>query len=725
MLREFEGKFKVRDIMKLLRKGDLMPKSNIPVKTQQFDLFFQKFSQKLSVMQLDNLDEISNLLNEVFFELHQTHLIDALAWLDVSQNEQTTLLIDANQTQIFGSKESLFAYASEIAYLRDNSSFYVPHIGHEHLLKNQQEIHPYLDPSSTLYDVLIYAIPSRVIILRFISKKGAYTPTHFIDFSRISHRLIQHYYQTIVSKKNHETQTQKLYEYLFVNQKKLFGFHYILSSDQLFVQQDVYPLFGLDVNSPLTKTTFTRYLDQNQLQQLEPLFKSLILHEKPIYTSIEFHIDQEKYQSILYAEIKYVDHEPWIIGYSELISHQFLMDRMSQLSFDQLLKDRLKSLEEERNTFEIANQMKSTFIANMSHEIRTPMNSIIGYTHLLETHINTLEQKDFVNRIHQASTHLLSIVNDILDVSKIEAGKIMIEHLPFNFVHMLDSIKQLFEASFESKKLYFDIDTVNVPTFVVGDEKRIRQIIINLVGNALKFTEHGGVSLVAKSQAIDNQHIKVTLTIKDTGIGMSKAQLEKLFKPFEQAQTSTARLYGGTGLGLAISRELAYLMHGELTCESTLNGGTQFELNLPLQLDIENLDSIEKASYQPKEHSKILLAEDNLLNRKLAERILSNMHMDVVTAENGSVAFELTQKQSFDLIIMDMQMPIMNGIDACQNIRKHDQATPIIAMTANHTAEDQKRAIDAGMNDYITKPIDPKSLYEALSRWIPDKKTDQ
>jgi two-component system sensor histidine kinase/response regulator len=385
------------------------------------------------------------------------------------------------------------------------------------------------------------------------------------------------------------------------------------------------------------------------------------------------------------------------------------------------LESIIKKLESEKATAMLSNQAKSAFISNMSHEIRTPMNSIIGYAHLLETLSLTEEQKDYVNRINEASKHLLSIVNDILDLSKIEAGKMIIENLPFRLDRLLNQVKTIFESALKEKRLYLDIETINTPNYLIGDENRIRQILINLMSNAIKFTETGGISLVCFTETESSNHPQLNFKVKDTGIGMTPKQVKKLFKDYEQADQTTSRLYGGTGLGLSISKKLATLMQGDIFVKSNLNDGSEFVLTLPLVVSKDNLEETDISVHQkPKMGSKVLLAEDNLLNQKLGERILSNMGMNVTLASNGSIALDLARNKVFDVIILDLQMPIMDGIEACRNIRIFNQKTPIIAMTGSTYSEDREMCYQAGMNDYISKPIDPISLYKALIKWVPD-----
>jgi two-component system, sensor histidine kinase and response regulator len=380
-------------------------------------------------------------------------------------------------------------------------------------------------------------------------------------------------------------------------------------------------------------------------------------------------------------------------------------------------------LEKSRETADQASMIKTTFLSNMSHEIRTPMNAIVGYTHLLSQITTDPIQMDYLEKIGEASDHLLTIINDILDFSKLEAGKVVIEHLPFKLDKLLSSVQSIVIHNVKKKNLYLDIQSVHVPNALIGDENRIRQILINLLSNAVKFTETGGISLTCiLDSSINENNIIVSFKIKDTGIGMTKKQMSKLFKDFEQADSSTTRLYGGTGLGLSISYRLSQLMSGDINVESRLNEGSEFIFRLPLGIHMTdaNQAEIEEVYSKPKEGSSILLAEDNLLSQKLSQRILNNMKMSVTVADNGLIALNLAQKNEYDLIILDIQMPLMDGITVAKEIRKFNQKTPILAMTANAFSEDRETCIAVGMNDFISKPIDPKSLHKALSRWIPE-----
>jgi len=397
-----------------------------------------------------------------------------------------------------------------------------------------------------------------------------------------------------------------------------------------------------------------------------------------------------------------------------------------RLKLEDIIQEKALELEKSKLNSEITSQIKTSFLSNMSHEIRTPMNAIIGYAHLLEQKITDPEQKEYIDRINDASKHLLSIINDILDLSKIESGKMILEERPFKIDKLIDEVRSIVIEMVKVKKLYIDIEKIDCPEVIIGDSNRIKQILINLLSNAVKFTDTGGISLVLFiDQKLDDSHVKISFKVKDTGIGMTEEQQKRLFQEFEQADSSTTRLYGGTGLGLSISKKLSELMDGTLAVESKLNEGSEFILTIPVEIDelestLKTIDLEDSLIIKPKAGSKILLAEDNFLSQKLAHRILTNMGMEVTVANNGKIAVDLVKSKTFDLVILDIQMPVMDGIEAAKQIRLFNNKTPILAMTANAFIEDKVLCLEAGMNDYISKPIDPKSLSRALSNWIPE-----
>ena len=503
-------------------------------------------------------------------------------------------------------------------------------------------------------------------------------------------------------------------------------FHYHFKTKEIVWEKGSEKCFNLDHVSDLTRSFFIERVHPDDFIQFNMLFSQVTKDHIDQSMVLRISIDDDKRWYLVHLKHTTIQNDAYIIGVVDDITNP--LSKVSdfdkyQNHLDALSKEKIKELEKAKDHAEQESKSKASFISNMSHEIRTPMNSIIGYAHLLESLDLSDDQREYVTRINDASKHLLSVVNDILDMSKLEAGKIVIEKTAFQLDQLLQSLKSIFEETILQKRLYFDIETLHCPNFLIGDETRIKQVLINLISNAIKFTETGGISLVVSSdEYFSHQETHVKFVVKDTGIGMSPQQVKRLFRDFEQADISTTRLYGGTGLGLSISKKLAHLMQGDLDVESKLNDGTEFILTLPMTIQHDNLEK--KTDHElhqtPKKGSKILLAEDNLLNQKLAERILKNMGMDVQVVSNGSLALDMMKKHSFDLIILDVQMPIMDGLEAARNIRLFDQKTPIIAMTANTLSEDRQACFDAGMNDYVVKPIDPKSFYKALVRWIPD-----
>ncbi|MBN2300476.1 MAG: response regulator [Acholeplasmataceae bacterium] len=364
---------------------------------------------------------------------------------------------------------------------------------------------------------------------------------------------------------------------------------------------------------------------------------------------------------------------------------------------------------------------ETLIISNMTHEIRTPLNAIKGYAELLNETRLSEDQQSYVDHIQDTSKHLSKIVNDILDYSKLEAGKMRIEPKPFKLEKLLDDVYIMLKEQTKLKQLYLDVMNIDCPKTLIGDVYRIRQILINFVSNAAKFTEIGGISLTCKiDHSIDSHHVYVKFIVKDTGIGISAHELPSVFQAFDQANASTSRLYGGTGLGLHISLKIAKLMHGDIKLESTVNQGSTFTLFLPLAYEplIDTENSV--LNKKPMKGSRILLVDDNPLNQKLTERILSKLDMKVSIAKNGMEATNLAKSQSFNLIFMDIHMPIMDGYEATRIIRKHNQEVPIIAMSSDALYDDIETLSDLGMSDVIEKPVDPLSILNILAKWIPE-----
>ncbi len=419
------------------------------------------------------------------------------------------------------------------------------------------------------------------------------------------------------------------------------------------------------------------------------------------------------------------------------------------LNFSSLMRalSRAKGLRLSKLKADEVSRFKSEFLANMSHEIRTPMNAVMGLSHLaLQTDL-TPKQADYLNKIQNSSNSLLGIINDVLDFSKIEAGKLDMETVDFRLEDVLDNLNSLmaFKAKEKGLAFLFKIDP-RTPSHLLGDPLRLGQILTNLCNNAMKFTDQGEVMVELQVLEKNGNGITLEFSVRDTGIGLSREQSEKLFQPFTQADRGTTRQYGGTGLGLSISKRLVGMMGGDIRVESQPGRGStflftaQFGLQpekslIPVSMETFGLETVKKPvtrGIKPAvkkmldgiRGARVLLVDDNVINQQVAQELLEQAGLSVSIAANGQEAVSGVENGAFDLVLTDIQMPVMDGFQATALIRENPRFKdlPIVAMTAQALTGDREKSLEAGMNDHITKPIDPDRLFNALVKWIKPKK---
>jgi two-component system sensor histidine kinase/response regulator len=376
---------------------------------------------------------------------------------------------------------------------------------------------------------------------------------------------------------------------------------------------------------------------------------------------------------------------------------------------------------------EAANVAKSTFLATMSHEIRTPMNAIIGFASLLQAKVEQPEHKDRLQKIVLSGKHLLGLINDILDLSKIEADRLTLDESHFLLAAELSHVCSMMSDRINGKglqlKVQVDPRLARLP--LLGDPLRLGQVLVNLIGNAVKFTERGHITLRATLEAEDAAQLRLRFEVEDTGIGISEEQRQKLFQPFQQAESSTTRRYGGSGLGLAISKRLVELMGGELGVDSTPGQGSTFWFTAVLKHgDANAVRYVDRTAAETRLRpgARVLLVEDNDVNQEVASETLRSFGLEVDIAGHGGEAVDRVGSTRYDLILMDMQMPVMDGLEATRRIRQMElgRTVPILAMTANAFEEDRRKCEDAGMDGFVGKPVEPRKLHDYLARWIPE-----
>ena len=384
------------------------------------------------------------------------------------------------------------------------------------------------------------------------------------------------------------------------------------------------------------------------------------------------------------------------------------------------------ALQNAKDAAESANRAKSAFLANMSHEIRTPLNAITGMTYLMRRAGVTPDQDDRLNKIESAGKHLLNIITAVLDLSKIEAGKFTLEQQPVNLAQILQNVLNMVGETARAKGLTLEAHSDVKDVGLIGDSTRIQQALLNYASNAIKFTKEGGIRLRVTCESETLQSAKFRFEVQDTGVGISPDALPRLFNAFEQADNSITRQYGGTGLGLTITRKIAQRMGGDAGAESQLGWGSTFWFTATLRKKdqsnlwhaIQNEERAEATLRQEHRGKRVLLVEDEEINREIAHIVLEEVGMHVDVALNGQSAVDLAQDKAYDAILMDIQMPVMDGLQATRAIRKLPlhQRTPVIAFTANAFTEDRQLCTEAGMNEFVTKPTPPVEIYRALMR---------
>lgn len=393
------------------------------------------------------------------------------------------------------------------------------------------------------------------------------------------------------------------------------------------------------------------------------------------------------------------------------------------------LEQHLKELEKVKKKVEKSSRAKSAFLSTMSHEIRTPMNAIIGMTNLLVKGDPREDQMEQLEILDFSAKSLLSLINDVLDFSKIESGKVELESVPFNLKTLLNGVLESFRFTAERKNIQLKLDySENVPTVIVGDSNRLTQILNNIVGNAVKFTDEGSVTVAVEEIEHQEKKLKLLFAIVDTGVGISRDKQEQIFESFTQERNDASRVFGGTGLGLTISKKLVELQSGEIYLESEKGNGSTFYVELCFtEYDDEDTSSDCRRRTKPEslDETTILLVEDNIVNQKVMSRFLEKWNIDVIVANDGKQALEKIQDNSVNLVLMDLQMPNMDGYEATCHIREFDDQQianlPVIALTAAALSEVREKIFASGMDDCLTKPFNPLDLREILEYYILEK----
>ena len=512
------------------------------------------------------------------------------------------------------------------------------------------------------------------------------------------------------------------------NKKQLIGYATGVFLVKKLISKAITPyqekMFHLELYEPGKNRSFYDSFDNEQKTNV----RSLQLLGKENVTSLTFNFSGQTWLMNLQPRSDYLAHDPnyfsvllicfqvVIIAFIMLL---ILLMNNRQTILDHLVSVRTKDLMREKQLSEQANKAKSRFLANMSHEIRTPLNAVIGFSQLAKKTSDTQTIVDYIDKIALSSSSLLNIVNDILDISKIESEKLQLENIPFDLLSILQRVDAIFSPLAQNKGLHWHLDnSLPQPLWYLGDPVRIEQILINLCSNAIKFTHSGSVTLTAKLLSQHSTHHRLNLAVIDTGVGIKPEIAKTLFSAFTQADDSTSRRFGGTGLGLAISKELSLLMGGDVTLTSDEGLGSTFTFSVTLTTTApQTINHVEPDI--DLSNMRILVAEDNPINQIVIQEMLRTLNIEAVLAKDGQEAINTLQQHSFDLILMDCQMPVLDGYEATKQIRAlpEFQYIPIIALTADVMPEDKARALEVGFNFHLAKPLDINKLKQCLSQF--------
>lgn len=406
-----------------------------------------------------------------------------------------------------------------------------------------------------------------------------------------------------------------------------------------------------------------------------------------------------------------------------------LVERLTDYThnLEEKVSERTQELEAAKLRAEQSNQARSEFLANMSHEIRTPMNGVLGMMELLKGTELDKTQLDYVSVAENSGNIMLVIINDILDLSKVESGKLVIEDEKFNLQETIDDLVSLFSKELKDKgvDLLVSIDS-GIPNHLLGGQTRFSQVLINLLGNAKKFTNSGEISLTLTLNNISDDDVELCVSVKDSGIGIAEKSIDKIFESFEQAEINTTRHYGGTGLGLTLCKKLINMMGGDIHVKSILGEGSEFYFNVTMkQALVEDRKIQRRRASDYNFNANVLVVEDNEVNQMVATGMLKNIGCNITIAENGQLGLSEIQKGDFDIVLMDINMPVLNGCDATIKYREYEPENvhlPIIALTANILSEDVDTYYEAGMDDYISKPFSADMIRSVLNKWVPQTK---